>query len=111
VAGVQAVDPNSTAFPERHNKLLISPFIQYKPTGDAKADGKGTAEAFRYGRMIRDAIAKAAGSNTYAYVNYNSADEKTEATFGHESWRVEKLRRLKKEFDPNGRFSFYNPIS
>ena len=111
MAGVQAVDSDTTAFPERQNKLLISPFIQYNPVGDAKEDAKGTAEGFRYGRMIRDAIAKAGGPKTYAYVNYNSADEETEAVFGHESWRIEKLRRLKTEFDPNGRFSFYNPIS
>lgn len=112
MAGVQAVDSDSTAFPERQNNLLISPFMMYNPTGSLKEDKKIDAEAFRYGKQIRDAIAHSAGEKLYAYMNYVSGyDETMEEKYGHEAWRIEKLRRLKKEYDPKGRFNFYNPIS
>jgi hypothetical protein len=112
MAGVQAVESDSTAFPERHNNLLISPFMMYKPSSNNKEDKKVDTEAFRYGEQIRDAIAQAAGGKLYAYMNYVSGyDESLEEKYGHEAWRLEKLRRLKKEFDPKGRFNFYNPIS
>jgi hypothetical protein len=112
MAGVQAVASDSTAFPERHNKLLISPFVMYKPSGNERVDKKVDAEAFRYGKQISDAIAQAAGEKLYAYMNYVSGyDESLEEKYGHEAWRLERLRRLKKEYDPKGRFNFYNPIS
>lgn len=108
---VHAVDRDSTAFPERQNNLLISPFMMYRSTGDAKEDIKLDAEASRYGNRMRDAIAKAAGQKLNAYVNYAAGDETLEEMYGHETWRLEKLMRLKKEYDPKGRFGFYNPIS
>lgn len=46
--------------------------------------------------------------NTYA--NYASSDETPEMLYGYEPWRLDKLRRLKSEYDPMGRFDFYNPI-
>lgn len=30
--------------------------------------------------------------------------------YGYEPWRLEKLRSLKARYDPDGRFSYYNPI-
>ena len=109
MAAVQAVDWDGTAFPERGNNLLISPFMMYKPTGDAGEDERLDGEAKKYGMRMREAIA--AGQEVNAYVNYAVGDEKVEEVYGHESWRVEKLRRLKMEFDPEGRFGFYNPIA
>lgn len=53
----------------------------------------------------------ASGEKLRAYVNYARGDESMENMYGHEPWRLEKLRRLKKEFDPHGRFNFYAPIS
>ncbi len=46
-----------------------------------------------------------------AYSNYANGDETLEQIYGHESWRLEKLRRLKREWDPNGSFRFFNPIT
>ena len=43
-------------------------------------------------------------------VNYANGDETLEEMYGHEGWRLEKLRRLKKEWDPENRFGFYAPI-
>lgn len=44
------------------------------------------------------------------YVNYASSDETPEMLYGYEPWRLERLRNLKSEYDPKGKFNFYNPI-
>ena len=111
MAAVQAMDWDGTAFPERGNNLLISPFMMYKPTGDVDEDERLDGEASRYGVRMRDAIAEAAGQEVNAYVNYATGEESVEEMYGHETWRTEKLRRLKREVDPEGRFGFYNPIA
>ena len=46
-----------------------------------------------------------------AYINYAHGDEPLEAIYGYEPWRLERLRSLKKQYDPDFRFKFYNPIS
>lgn len=46
---------------------------------------------------------------TRAYVNYAYGGETLEEIYG-EKWRLDKLRRLKKEYDPENRFRFYAPI-
>lgn len=46
-----------------------------------------------------------------AYVNYAFGDEPIEQMYGHEPWRLEKLRAAKRKYDPDGKFSFYNPIT
>ncbi len=45
-----------------------------------------------------------------AYVNYAYGDETLEQMYGYEPWRLQKLRALKKKYDPENRFRFYNPI-
>lgn len=44
------------------------------------------------------------------YVNYAHGDESTESMYGYEPWRLEKLRGLKAQYDPDNLFSYYNPI-
>jgi hypothetical protein len=100
---VRAIPAENTAFPERHNDLLIAPFMIYAPEGDAR-----DREAAIYGERMRDALR--AGQPLEAYVNYALGTESQEALYGYEPWRLEKMRRLKREFDPNGKFSFYNGI-
>ena len=34
-----------------------------------------------------------------------------ETIYGYEPWRLEKLRSLKKKYDPNGQFDYFNPIT
>lgn len=31
--------------------------------------------------------------------------------YGHEEWRIDRLRALKSQYDPGSRFSFYAPIA
>lgn len=44
------------------------------------------------------------------YVNYAGGYESLESRYGYDSWRLERLRALKKEYDPRNKFAWYNPI-
>ena len=53
--------------------------------------------------------------NPRIYVNYASGmlsgeGYPLEATYGYDSWRLDKLREIKKEYDPLNRFRFFEPI-
>ncbi|KAL9001941.1 MAG: hypothetical protein Q9188_005113 [Gyalolechia gomerana] len=65
--------------------------------------------AHDYGTKIRQALLPPE-QQLNAYVNYAYGDETTEMMYGHEPWRLEKLRGLKKEWDPRGVFGWYHPI-
>lgn len=45
-----------------------------------------------------------------SYVNYANGQESLEELYGHDRWRLERLRRLKEQYDPTRRFSYYAPI-
>ncbi|KAJ4371725.1 hypothetical protein N0V86_008278 [Didymella sp. IMI 355093] len=102
---VKEIDPNSTAYPDRAEEFLIAPLLSYWPNAslDAVADD--------FNGRIRDALLAGNRSKLVAYVNYARGDESMEELYGYEPWRLEKLRRLKKEYDPLGRFNFFAPIS
>jgi hypothetical protein len=102
---VSEIDSNDSAYPDREGKLLLSPLFTY--AANASLD----AGAWKIGNEIRDVLLKASGDKLRAYVNYARGDESMEDMYGYEPWRLEKLRRLKEEFDPHGRFNFYAPIS
>lgn len=60
---------------------------------------------------MREILRVGSGSSElHAYVNYANGEETLEQLYGYEPWRLEKLRTLKAEYDPLGRFSFYAPI-
>ena len=106
VQGVRAVPAESTSYPYREDDIFISPFVAYAP--DPTLD----AEAMAWGEQMRRLVLEGTGSTEmHSYVNYAYGSESLEAIYGHEPWRLEKLRRLKAEYDPEGRFSFYAPIS
>ena len=70
------------------------------------------AEAAAWGSEIRSLIQSGVvpPRPASAYVNYAHGDEPLEDIYGHEPWRLEKLRSLKKLYDPDFQFKFYNPI-
>ena len=76
------------------------------------ADPNGDVLADTYGHQARtlfyDGVAP--GYPLNAYVNYASSDETPEQIYGYEPWRLQRLRALKKQYDPLGKFNFYNPI-
>lgn len=63
------------------------------------------------GQEIRRILREGTGSaEMNAYVNYVVGEDTLEDWYGHEEWRIEKLKGLKAQYDPDHRFSFYAPI-
>lgn len=104
VQGVQSVSEESTAYPDRHNNLLLSPFFIYPP------DPSLHEQAVMFTTQIQQTLANASGKPLNAYINYAIGYESEEALYGHEAWRLERLRALKRKYDPQGRFDYYGPI-
>lgn len=68
-------------------------------------------EVIAAGKEIRKVLVEGSGSRQlHAYVNYAFGDETLPEMYGHEPWRVAKLKELKQKFDPTGKFNFYAPI-
>lgn len=95
----------STAYPFRGQVLLASPLFTY-PAGNRQLD----AQVAKLGQQIRTTLLRGTGLGLRAYVNYANGDEDQRAVFGYEPWRLDRLRALKKSYDPQGRFNFYGPI-
>jgi hypothetical protein len=95
---------NGGSYPDRKGELLVGPIMAYP--NNASLD----ETAFALGRRIREAMLNGTGKRLLAYVNYARGDEQLEEVYGHEYWRLTKLKKLKAEFDPFGRFNFYAPI-
>ncbi|KAI1330966.1 hypothetical protein F5Y16DRAFT_408404 [Xylariaceae sp. FL0255] len=80
----------STAFAYRAASLLVSTLLIYTPNGE-KLDHS------------RDQL--------QVYANYAYGDEEAVNWYGYEHWRQERLGKLKKKYDPEGRFSFSAPVA
>ncbi|KAF7550906.1 hypothetical protein G7Z17_g5399 [Cylindrodendrum hubeiense] len=105
--GIQAIDANSAAFAFRDQHLLLAPLITYKPAG-ADLDTKAAA----LGGKLRTIIHEASGqAEMGVYVNYAFGDEKPKNWYGSAQWRQNRLKALKKKYDPKGKFSFFGPIA
>lgn len=104
--GVQAVNDQSTAFPHRSDEILVTSYVQYQP--NATIDPL----AQEFGKKLRTHLLEGSDDPAHlrAYVNYANGDESLEAVYGWEEWRLEKLRKLKTEWDPENRMRYYVPI-
>lgn len=104
--GVKAVDFKSSAFAYRGNNVLAAPLVSYAPAGDEL-----DRQAAELGTQLRDILLQGSGrDDLHVYVNYAFGDETPQDWYGSEPWRQERLRSLKKKYDPKGKFSFYAPI-
>ncbi|KAI0154909.1 FAD binding domain protein [Xylariaceae sp. FL1272] len=104
--GVKAIPSEKTAFPNRAGNLLVAPLITYKPGGPSL-----DKTATDLGESLREILYEASGQKQkYTYVNYAFGDESEENWYGFEQWRQDRLKELKKTYDPHARFSFYAPI-
>lgn len=104
---VQAIEDSASAFPWRSDNLLLSPFIIYEP--DPKLDAKAQA----FGKAVQRILQAGTGrpmEELHTYVNYAHGDEGPESWYGFDSWRLEKLRGLKREWDPENKFRYFAPI-
>ncbi|KAH8711929.1 hypothetical protein GQ44DRAFT_714144 [Phaeosphaeriaceae sp. PMI808] len=102
---VHQILAEDSAYPDRGGRLLVSPVLT---NVHEKSLDEG---AWRITGEIRSALVEGNGGLLVAYVNYARGDETLEEVYGHEAWRLEKLRKLKKAFDPFGRFNFAMPIT
>lgn len=105
VKAVKDVPADSTAFPDRHNDLLLSPMIIYEE--DQSLDAQALEAAHEMRRILQ---AGSGSEQSTTYVNYADGTETKEEIYGFEPWRLERLRALKRAYDPQERFSFYAPI-
>lgn len=107
VDGVKSISSNSTAFPHREANILAAPAAIYE-AGDEGLE----AEAFQFGTHLRGIFFQGSGQKEmYSYVNYAAGNEGPRSWYGHEPWRLEKLRALKAKYDPDQRLDFYAPFS
>jgi hypothetical protein len=105
--GVKAIPSATTAFAYRTDNLLVAPLLTYTPAGPGL-----DALASKLGNQIREILYLGSGETSLnTYVNYAYGDETPLAWYGSEAWRQDRLRALKGEADPLGRFSFYAPIA
>ncbi|KAL1594467.1 hypothetical protein SLS60_010227 [Paraconiothyrium brasiliense] len=107
--GVQAVDPGSTSLSleERQYPAVANPTIWWN--GSAAL---GQADAEAYGEQIRQALFSGLpeGAKKHTYVNYAVGTEHFNQMYGYDTTRVQSLKALKKVYDPNDRFGYYNPV-
>lgn len=65
--------------------------------------------ANKLGRELRSALSATSGySGLAVYMNYAYGDEAPEAIYGAE--KLARLLALKKQYDPQNAFRFYNPL-
>jgi hypothetical protein len=65
--------------------------------------------AMKTGKQVREILVNGSGSKQVeAYINYAVGDETVPEVYGASATR---LRKLKKQYDPQGKFSFFEPIS
>lgn len=69
------------------------------------------ALAMRSGEEIKKILVDGAKQmgGSHSYVNYANGRESLQEIYGDE-WRLEKLRQLKRRYDPRNQFRFYAPI-
>ncbi|TLS21008.1 uncharacterized protein PpBr36_10744 [Pyricularia pennisetigena] len=102
--GVEKMDPASSAYPFRGDRHLM----QFQGTLE---DSSLAAEMWEWANEVRHQWNAGQPQRTpSAYVNYANGHERKEDCYGHQPWRLAKLRDLKARYDPANRFRFYNPI-
>ena len=84
-----------------YNSTLILKRISYGPNWPPSEPALA-AVANNYGHQARDIFhdGDIPGRPLSTYVNYASSDKTPEMLYGYEPWRLEKLRGLKKKYDP-----------
>ncbi|KAL8638721.1 MAG: hypothetical protein Q9228_004148 [Teloschistes exilis] len=103
---VKAVDPASTAFAHRDDNILVGFLPKWAPGSNLEHEAEEWGSQAR--ALVQSGVTN--GRPYSAYINYAHGDESLEAVYGYEPWRLEKLRKLKKSWDPENKFRFYNPI-
>ncbi|KAK4221486.1 hypothetical protein QBC38DRAFT_522121 [Podospora fimiseda] len=99
--GIKALDDKSSAYPHRERNHLVF-FMAVAPTEGLKA------AADSLGEKIWKLWDEGEGRKKLAvYVNYTigKAFETLESVYGYDGWRLEKLKKLKRRYDPGNKFT------
>ncbi|KAK1751934.1 hypothetical protein QBC47DRAFT_349747 [Echria macrotheca] len=102
---VRAVPAETTAYGHRKQKLLISPVLTYAGSDNTTLN----AAIAQWGEKMRSAVF--ANMERHTYVNYARGTETDEELYGHEKWRIAKLKKLKKVYDPHNKFGYFGGIA
>ncbi|KAL9008563.1 MAG: hypothetical protein Q9180_009492 [Flavoplaca navasiana] len=107
--GVRRVREGKTAYAHRGDGLLVA--LQTSHPTSPRSSLLSDIAPF-YGHRFRALIhaGDEPGRNPTAYVNYAYGDEKMEEVYGYEEWRIQRLRALKREWDPYGRMGWFHGI-
>ncbi|KAL4935589.1 hypothetical protein BDV06DRAFT_228690 [Aspergillus oleicola] len=104
---VQEIDSADSAYPFRADNILTQ-FQGNLPEG---SDEEDEATMLEWAWEILDLWNSGQPDRLpSAYVNYANGLESVEDWYGHEPWRIEKLRAVKAQYDPDNKFRFYNPV-
>ncbi|KAF7947824.1 hypothetical protein EAE96_008902 [Botrytis aclada] len=103
---VQAIDAASTAFPHRDDNILVTSYVMYAPDSNIDPIAKEFGEKLR--KYLLDGSEDP--EHLCAYVNYADGDESLQAIYGWETWRLEKLKKVKAQWDPKNTMRYYVPI-
>ncbi|KAL8856457.1 MAG: hypothetical protein Q9178_006927 [Gyalolechia marmorata] len=106
VRGVRSFKPEDSAFPQRDEYILTYFDVTFNSTDDPRI---GFATEWRDQTVALWNAGQPTRKPT-TYVNYAAGYESLEARYGFEPWRLDRLRKLKKKYDPKNRFAWYNPI-
>ncbi len=131
--GLLAVDSDASAYPHRKQDAILA-LMQFQWSNEAD-----TAVIEAYGPLWRAKLAKTSGytatidqrygdwdsrgqgrrfqtaptaeeEHLFVYQNYAHGDEPLEALYGYEAWRLERLRALKRKYDPLNKFKAYHNV-
>ncbi|KAK1975703.1 hypothetical protein LZ30DRAFT_605026 [Colletotrichum cereale] len=103
---VQAQNPRDSAYPFRDDYHLMVVQITIPPN-----DPSLERAAWEWANEVRDFWNKGQPEREpNVYVNYANGFDPVEQMYGHEAWRLDRLRDLKAKYDPSNRFRYYNPI-
>jgi hypothetical protein len=104
--GVQAIPSQDSAYPWRDD-IHLNLFQLIVDPKNATLVSKG----WKWGEQVRRLWNEGAPDvKPHAYVNYANGFESLPDIYGHEPWRLRRLRALKAAYDPNNKFKYYNPI-
>ncbi|KAK1828710.1 hypothetical protein QBC39DRAFT_219318, partial [Podospora conica] len=103
---MRRVPERSTAWAHRGVRAFPNVVLAYRAE-EMNSTLEGIVQA--RGEEIRKAMLEGQDRQR-SYVNYAVKQESLESMYGYETWRLEKLRGLKKELDPKNRFGFFAPI-
>ena len=104
--GVRAKKHDATAYPWRDG----SDHFLMMEAGSKDHSNEGVFDEFL--SRHQDAWIKTSGyGRLQQYINYgHGSKDHPEALYGYEPWRLERLRALKEQLDPEGWFNGYQPF-